>query len=224
MNDRNDDAAVDLDELEAKAKAATSGKRRWNVNRKSKCVHLDGGTPQYDLSILCFSRWGMGGATVEFIRGAKPYMCDGFDKAQDVAVPIPGRAHHADWCADIDNPDAAFIAAADPSTVLAVIARCRDAEALIPRYQADLRANAKAVFEERKGRIEAEAEAQALRTALEAMVGLAYENTTHSILPEWQCRYCIRRNRAESLVVHRDGCPVPAADNALALGAKGEKP
>jgi len=107
--------------------------------------------------------------------------------------------------------------ATDPSAVLAVIARCRDAEeraelAELRAATATMAANA------------AEAEAQALRTALEAMVGLAYENTTHSILPEWQCRYCIRRNRAESLVVHRDGCPVPAADNALALGAKGEKP
>ena len=141
------DAAVDLDTLEAKAKAAKDTMDEW---------HGD----DFALLVNC-AKW-------------KPIVDD-------------------------------FLEAADPSTMLAVIARCRDAEALIPRYQADLRANAKMAFEERQGRVDAEqtiadlavaaqqdqenlerwmGDAQALRTALEAMVGLAYENTIHSILPE----------------------------------------
>jgi len=197
MNDRNDDAAVDLDELAAKANAAEHGP--WTYDFELSYVH----------NRIC--------------RPILELLCDS-----------DGQVH---------DPTGQFIAAADPSTVLAVIARCRDAEALIPRYQADLRANAKMAFEERQGRVDAEqtiadlavaaqqdqenlerwmGDAQALRTALEAMVGLAYENTIHSILPEWQCRYCIRRNRDKSLVIHRDDCPVPAAEKALALGTKGE--
>jgi len=85
-------------------------------------------------------------------------------------------------------------------------------------------------FGERKGRIEAEAEAQALRTALSAMV-----TDRFTVMPEddevswarWESppMQCSCRPSPQYLAVrekheHAWGCPVPAAEKAL--GTKGE--
>jgi len=55
---------INIDAMEAAARAATSGPWRWEFNAKSKNVHLVGGRPQYDLTVLDFARWGMSNATI----------------------------------------------------------------------------------------------------------------------------------------------------------------
>ena len=42
----------------------TPGPWRWEVNMKSKSLHLVGGKPQFDLTIIEPTRWGMGSATL----------------------------------------------------------------------------------------------------------------------------------------------------------------
>ena len=41
----------------------TPGPWRWEVNMKSKSLHLVGGKPKFDLTIIEPTRWGMGSAT-----------------------------------------------------------------------------------------------------------------------------------------------------------------
>lgn len=88
----------------------TPGPWRWEVNLKSKRVELCGGKPQFDLTVLNFSRWGMNGAKVEFLQRCKSGML--IEPCEKFAVPIPGREHHADWCQTINHPDANLIASA----------------------------------------------------------------------------------------------------------------
>ena len=92
----------------------TPGPWRWELNRKSKVLHLVGGRPKYDLTIMDFDRWGMGGA-VATLRDTSE---DGLnimhrlpDRPEWIA-PFTGRAHHADWCADVTHPDMRLMAAA----------------------------------------------------------------------------------------------------------------
>jgi hypothetical protein len=87
----------------------TPGPWRWEVNMNSKTIQLCGGKPQYDLTIMDFSRWGM--------NGARPRVLDYADhmllrEAEDYRVIIPGREHHASWFQGIDHPDMNLIAAA----------------------------------------------------------------------------------------------------------------
>lgn len=112
---------IDYDELRKLAETATPGPRQWKVNRKYREVILMGGVPKYDLTILSFARWGMSGATVCFLQNPTPYFNNLITKAQDMAVPHTGREHHSEWYANIDNPDAQFIARTDPSTILALL-------------------------------------------------------------------------------------------------------
>lgn len=92
----------------------TPGPWRWEINRKSKVLHLVGGGPLYDLTIMDFDRWGMGRAvatlrdTSEDGMNIMHKLCD----RHDWIAPFPGRAHHADWCADVTHPDMRLMAAA----------------------------------------------------------------------------------------------------------------
>lgn len=95
--------------------AHTPGPWRWEISMHSKRVHLVGGArPQYDLSIMDFDRWGMGGATMVLRDTAH----DGFNimhklhERPDWIAPFKGREHHADWCSNVIHPDARLIAAA----------------------------------------------------------------------------------------------------------------
>lgn len=91
----------------------TKGPWRWEINRKHKNIHLVGGNPQYDLTIMDFVRWGMSGACPRFIEPNKVKLqilhriCD----RPDLIIPFRGRFHHAQWCAGITHPDANLIAA-----------------------------------------------------------------------------------------------------------------
>ncbi|UXY13826.1 ead/Ea22-like family protein [Chitiniphilus purpureus] len=111
------------DELRRLAQAATPGPWRWEVNAKHKSMQLVGGIPQYDLTVMDFERWGMGGAVIRLRELSEAGMnimyrvCDRLDWI----VPFAGREHHEGWCADIDHADARLIAAANPATVLALL-------------------------------------------------------------------------------------------------------
>lgn len=92
---------------------ATPGPWRWEFNRSHKVLHLVGGRPQYDLTIMDFDRWGMGGAvatlrdTSEDGMNIMHRLCD----RPDWIAPFAGRAHHANWCADVIHPDMRLMAA-----------------------------------------------------------------------------------------------------------------
>ena len=92
----------------------TPGPWRWEFNREYKVLHLVGGRPQYDLTIMDFDRWGMSGAVATLRDPAEDGMnimhrlCD----RPDWIAPFPGRAHHAKWCADVTHPDMRLMAAA----------------------------------------------------------------------------------------------------------------
>lgn len=92
----------------------TPGPWRWEINRDSKILHLVGGVPRFDLTVMDFSRWGMTRAVPRF----RDTSLDGMnlmdrlcDKPEWIA-DFPGRSHHANWCADVIHPDARLMAAA----------------------------------------------------------------------------------------------------------------
>lgn len=91
----------------------TTGPWRWEFNRKHKSMSLVGGKPMYDLTIMDFDRWGMGGAVATLRDTAHcgfnimHRLCD----RPDWIAPFEGRTHHADWCSDIVHPDMRLMAA-----------------------------------------------------------------------------------------------------------------
>ncbi|MBR8228063.1 hypothetical protein KDX05_07025 [Burkholderia vietnamiensis] len=107
----------------------TPGPWRWEFNRKHKSMQLVGGVPKYDLTVMDFDRWGMGGAVVrlrEDIDGMNLMrrLCD----RSDWVTPFPGRDHHADWCAGVTHPDMKLIEAApDMALVLEMLSAEADA-------------------------------------------------------------------------------------------------
>lgn len=119
-----------LAEIKEAAEKASSGPWRWEFNAKHKSMQLVGGVPRYDLTIMDFERWGMGGAVVRFRDTAEHGMnvmyrvCD----RRDWVKPYKGREHHADWLADINHPDAYHVATANPATVLAMAERIEELE------------------------------------------------------------------------------------------------
>lgn len=108
----------------------TPGPWRWEFNREHKVLHLVGGRPRYDLTIMDFDRWGMGGAVATLRDTAHDGMnimhrlCD----RPDWIAPFPGRAHHASWCADVTHPDMRLMAAAPDllDAAIKALAECAD--------------------------------------------------------------------------------------------------
>lgn len=90
----------------------TPGPWRWEVNLKSKQIILAGGSPRYDLDVMDFVRWGMGGARPRLL---KRWDRDGLmlmENADTFATVVAGREHHASWFQTLAHPDARLIAAA----------------------------------------------------------------------------------------------------------------
>lgn len=92
----------------------TPGPWRWEFNAEHKSVDLVGGKPMFDLTVMDFARWGMGGAVPRFRDTAE----DGFnlmdrlcDKPEWIA-PEPGREHHKRWHQLVIHPDARLMQAA----------------------------------------------------------------------------------------------------------------
>lgn len=92
----------------------TPGPWRWEVNMESKILHLVGGKPQFDLTILEPTRWGMGSATLMIRDTAHDGMniMHKLHERRDWVAPFPGREHHANWCASVKHPDMQLIEAA----------------------------------------------------------------------------------------------------------------
>lgn len=86
---------------------------RWEFNEKHKTVSIVGGVPKFDLTVMDFERWGMGGAVPRFRDTAHDGMnvmhrlCD----RKDWFAPYAGREHHASWNANVIHPDARRIVA-----------------------------------------------------------------------------------------------------------------
>ena len=94
--------------------AHTPGPWRWELIERSKILHLVGGKPTYDLTIMDFHRWGMHRSGVSFRDTAHDGMniMHKLQNRRDWIAPFEGREHHASWCANVVHPDAVLIAAA----------------------------------------------------------------------------------------------------------------
>ncbi len=92
----------------------TPGPWRWELNQKNKMLHLVGGKPQYDLTIIEPTRWGMGSATLMIRDTAHDGMnlLHKLHERPDWIRPFPGRDHHKEWCAAVKHPDMQLIEAA----------------------------------------------------------------------------------------------------------------
>lgn len=92
----------------------TPGPWRWEFNEAHKNLHLVGGRPRYDLTIMDFVRWGMQGGGVRMRDTAHDGLQLMFKvhERRDWITPFPGREHHADWCANVAHPDMRLMAAA----------------------------------------------------------------------------------------------------------------
>ncbi len=92
----------------------TPGPWRWEFNGEHRRLHLVGGRPRYDLTVMDFERWGMRGATMRLRDTAH----DGMQllyrvhERPDWIAPEAGREHHKDWHQLLTHPDARLIAAA----------------------------------------------------------------------------------------------------------------
>lgn len=88
----------------------TPGPWRWELNTTSKVIQLCGGRPQFDKTVMDFTRWGMGRAAPRFQGPTEPHRL--MTRAEHFGVVVAGREHHRSWFQGIDQPDANLIAAA----------------------------------------------------------------------------------------------------------------
>lgn len=110
----------DLERLREFAEAATPGPWSWFGNVDVRQIYLatrDRGR----LFIMGFKRWGMQRAQPEFRNDSECVMYP----ASELAIK---EVDYRGDIADINNPDARFIAAADPTTVLALLDRIEELE------------------------------------------------------------------------------------------------
>jgi hypothetical protein len=101
----------------------TDGPWRWELNEEHRSLHLVGGRPQFDLTILEPTRWGMGNATFMIRDTAHDGMniMHKLHERRDWIAPFPKREHHKRWLANVVHPDMRLIAAA-PDMLAALVA------------------------------------------------------------------------------------------------------
>jgi hypothetical protein len=89
---------------------------------QNKSLHLVGGKPMFDLTIIAPTRWGMGSATLLIRDTAHDGMniLHKLHERGDWWQAFPGREHHADWCAAVKHPDMQLIEAA-PDLLAALV-------------------------------------------------------------------------------------------------------
>jgi hypothetical protein len=123
----------------------TEGPWRWEFNATSNIVQLVGGRPQFDKTVMDFSRWGVSGATARLrdtsVEGMN--LMYRLHQQKDWIAPIPGREHHAHWCAAVVHPDARLIEAAP--IMLAALQRASLALAFAAKSSAAMEDDWKAV-------------------------------------------------------------------------------
>lgn len=92
----------------------TAGPWRFEFNAEYRNLHLVGGRPRYDLTIMDFCRWGTQGATVLLRDTAHDGMniMHKLHERPDWIAPEPGREHHKRWHQLVTHPDARLMAAA----------------------------------------------------------------------------------------------------------------
>ena len=92
----------------------TEGPWRWEYNAEYRSVHLVGGRPTYDLTVMDFTRWGMTGAGIRLRELSERGMnlMHKLHERPDWIAPFPGRAHHKHWCAAVIHPDMCLIESA----------------------------------------------------------------------------------------------------------------
>lgn len=102
----------------------TGGRWRWEINLENKRLHLVGGPyREFDLTIMDFDRWGMGGA----VATLRDTSVDGMNimhrlpDRKDWIAPFPGRAHHANWCQQVTHPDMRWIEEANPKVIRSLL-------------------------------------------------------------------------------------------------------
>lgn len=106
---------------EALAAGPTPGPWRWEFNASSKDVSLVGGRVRYDVTVMDFTRWGMGGAVPRFVEPTDIpnglQLLHKLSDRKDWIAPFPDREHHADWCAQVTHPDARWMQEAAPDRI-----------------------------------------------------------------------------------------------------------
>lgn len=92
----------------------TPGPWRFEFNAEHRSLHLVGGKPRYDLTIMNFCRWGMDGATIRLRDTAHDGMnvMHKLHEREDWIAPQPGREHHKSWHQLVTHPDIRLIEAA----------------------------------------------------------------------------------------------------------------
>lgn len=100
---------TDLPALRALHEQATKGPWRWNLNRATKNMQLEGTTGARE-TVMCFERWGMQGAQM-IVREFGGDRLGTLSPALDFACDIVGREHHAHWAQTFDHPDLNLIVA-----------------------------------------------------------------------------------------------------------------
>ena len=127
--------------------AHTPGPWRWELNKMSKGLNLVGGKPEFDLTIISPTRWGMSSATL-LIRDTSHEGLNILHKLHerdDWIAAFPKREHHERWCASVIHPDMKLMEAAPDmlAALEAVLADVQDIDndhALSPHVGRQVRA------------------------------------------------------------------------------------
>lgn len=117
---------VDLDKLETIARAARPGPWQWYGNTKMYSIYLATAHSGRVL-VMDFERWGMSGAQPRFQVDHRMVRLGELGMQESPLGPKFEVPYRRDFHG-IGHPDAEHIAANDPSTTLALIARIRELE------------------------------------------------------------------------------------------------